>query len=368
LRKYSIAVVPLDGVGKHLIPIGVEALRKTQQIVGGMNLEFTFYDAGFEYFLKTGKRIPNGFQEAMEASDAMFCGSVGQFDLKIPPSDYPEFRVGGALATFFRKGLGNTIGIRPLTLMPGFECPLKGKDRIDVVLLRQTSEGGYNTPGAIIGNDMAYDINIVTRSATETIAHYAFKLAQSRNGRLQDGKKMVTVGVKQGSLACLDFYRKVFLEIAPQYPDVEFQTTQVDALAEHIIKDPNRFDVVVCENMHGDIIGDIGSYLTGGMGVAPTADVGGITPHFRPNHGTFPRAVGKNIANPIAVFMTGAFMLEMLASDYGDGALRTGATLIRRAVEKHLIGGGVRTRDMGGTSTTDEVASALLAAMEDVPV
>lgn len=360
MRRYNIAVVPLDGVGKHVIPIGVKALQRVQTVVSGIDLEFEFYDAGFEYFLNTGKRTVEGFKEAMEAADAMFCGSAGQFDSNISPVDYPEYGVDGPFSAVFRRKMGNTIGLRPLVLMPGFECPLKGKERIDIALLRQTSEGGYNTPGKIIGNDMAYDMNVVTRRATEIIAEYAFKLAQNRNGRLQDGKKMVTLGIKGASLVCLDFYRRIFNEISPQFPDVEFQTTQIDALAEHIIKDPNRFDVVVCENMHGDIIGDIGSYLVGGMGVTPTADIGGITPHFRPNHGTFPRAVGKNFANPVATFMTAAFMLEILGNDHKNDSLRAGAKLIRAAVESHFTGGGARTKDMGGDATTDEVANALL--------
>jgi len=360
--------VPLDGVGKHLIPIGVDALRKVQAVIGGMNFTFQFYDAGFEYFLNTGKKTADGLKENLEAADAMFCGSSGQFDVNIPPSDHPEFNVGGKLTQLFRGVMGNTIGLRPFTLMPGFECPLKNRERIDMVLLRQTTEGSYRTPGTVIGKNVAYDMNIVTREPTEAIARYAFKLAQKRNGRLQDGKKMVTLGVKFGSVTCLEFYRQIFVEISPQYPDVEFQTTQIDALAEHILKDPDRFDVVVCDNICGDILGDVGSFMIGGMGVAPTADIGGITPHFRPNHGTFPRAVGQNRANPVATFMTAALMLETIGNDHDDDALRAGAKLIRAAIENHFTSGGARTKDMGGNATTDEVAGALISTIGTVKI
>ena len=237
-----------------------------------------------------------------------------------------------------------------------------------MVLLRQTTEGGYRTPGTIIGKNMAYDMSIVTREPTEALAEYAFKLAQKRNGRLLDGKKMVTLGVKQGSITCTEFYRQIFAEMSPQYPDIEFQATQIDALAERIIKDPERLDVVVCENMHGDILADIGSFIIGGMGVAPTADIGGITPHFRTNHGAFPRAVGKNLANPVATFMTAALMLEIVGNDHNDDALHAGAKLIRTAIERHFTSGGVRTKDMGGNATTDEVAGALIEAIGSVKV
>ncbi|NLK08179.1 MAG: isocitrate/isopropylmalate dehydrogenase family protein [Firmicutes bacterium] len=368
MKKYNIAVVPLDGVNKHVIPLAVDAVKKAQMMVGGLDLEFQFYDAGFEYWLKTGKRAPDGFKIAMEAADAMFCGSHGQFSLDDHPVNYPEYRAGGVFSGFFRGGMGNTIGLRPLVLLPGVECPIKGKEKVDVMLLRQISEGGYHTPGKTISNDAAYDITIVTRKPTEALAHHAFRLAKNRNGRLRDGRKMVTLGVKRGGLACQDFYWDIFNEVHEQYQDIELSYTQIDALAEHIIKDPDRFDVVVCENAHGDIISDIGSFLTGGMGITPTADIGGITPHFRPNHGTFPRAVGKNIANPIAAFLTGALMLEVLGNDHDDDALRCASRLIKQAVADYLTGGGPRTRDMGGKASTEQAATAIMDALGNIRV
>ena len=366
LKKYNIAVVPLDGIGKHVVPIGVDALKKAQEIIGGIDLEFQFYDAGFEYWMNTKKRVPDGFEADMKAADAMFCGSVGQYSYDFPMANYPEFRASGNLASFFRGGMGNNIGLRPLVLLPGIECPLKGKERIDVALLRQLSEGGYNTPGKTISNDAAYDVNLVTRGPTEAIAHHAFKLAQNRNGRRQDGTKMVSLGVKQFSLACQDFYRKIFLEVHEQYKDVELSFTQIDALFEHLLKDPDRFDVVVCENMHGDILSDVGSFITGGMGIAPTADIGGKTPHFRPNHGTFVRAVGKNIANPVAIFLTASLMMEILGNDHNDDSLRAASKLIKQGVENYLVSSAPRTRDMGGQASTDEAAKALMDSIENV--
>ena len=366
MKKYNIAVVPLDGVGKDVIPMGVEAMKKTQRIVGGIDLEFQFYDAGFEYFLKNKKRMPDNFRADMEAADAMFCGSAGQFSPDIKPGDYPEYKVGGSMPSWLRGGMGNEIGLRPLVLLPGLECPIKGVDKVDVALLRQLSEGGYSTPGKTISNDCAYDVNIVTRRPTEAIAHHAFKLARNRNGRLMDGTKMVSVSVKQGAIAILDFYRKIFLEVHEHYKDIELNFIQVDSLAEGIIKDASRFDVIVCESMFGDVLSDIGSFLTGGMGIAPTADIGGITPHFRPNHGTFVRAVGKNFANPLATFLTASLMLEVLGNDYDDDGLRAGARLIKQGVQNYLASDAPRTRDIGGTASTDEAGKALMDSLDSV--
>ncbi|MEM5816552.1 MAG: isocitrate/isopropylmalate family dehydrogenase, partial [Desulfitobacterium hafniense] len=146
------------------------------------------------------------------------------------------------------------------------------------------------------------------------------------------------------------------------------QFTQVDALAEHLIKDPDRFDVIACENMIGDIIGDIGAYITGGMGITPTADVGGVTPQFRPNHGTFPRAVGKGFANPLASILTAGLLLDTLGNDRGDDNLRRGARLIEKAVEDNLTTGGPRTKDLGGTANTFATAEAVFKAMEVVKI
>jgi len=365
MKKYSIAVNPLDGVGKELQPFGVKALQKAQEIVGGFELDFQWYDGGKEWSAKTGLSLPENFRENMEAADAMYNQSAGYYteEMAKPGAKYKKDNWGGVI---FRGGLGNTIGLRPLTLLPGFYCPLKGIERIDIYLLRELSEGNYITPGKIVNNFAAYDTQVVTRPIIEKIVEYGFKLAMNRAGRLSDGKKIINLGNKDGGIACTDFYRQIMLEIAPKYPQVEIQFTQIDALCEHLVKDPDRFDVIVCENMHGDIVGDIGALLAGGMGVTPTGDIGGITPHFRPNHGSFPRAIGKNFCNPIATFMTGSLMLEVLANDNQDEALRAAAILIKKAVEYNLVNGGARTKDMGGTAGTDVAAEAIIDCLSKV--
>jgi len=366
MKKYNIAVVPLDGIGKELHPYGVEVLKKAEKIVGGFELEFQWYEAGVEYAFKTGKGMPDNFYEEMCAADAMYCGSCGHFDVGMAKTDYPEYRIGG-IWNFFRTGMGNVIGLRPLTLLPGVPTPLANPKKIDIYLVRELSEGCYVTKGSEISDEAAYDVQVVTRETTEKLARYAFEVAKNRQGRLLDNKKMVTLATKDGASGILSFYRKIFSEIAPEYEgQVELQYLEIDALCDHMIKAPERFDVIVCENMHGDIVSDIGACITGGMGVTPTADVGGITPHFRPNHGTFPRAVGKGFANPIATIMTAWLMLDTLANSNNDNALKAGAKLIRDAVEYNLAHGGPRTRDLGGNAGTDEAAKGILEAMDKV--
>jgi len=369
MKKYNIAVCPLDGINKELIPYGVEVLKKAQEIVSGFELGFQWYDAGVEYAYRTGRAMPDNFYEDMCAADAMFCGSMGHFDVEMAKTEYPAFKIGAPIANFFRSGMGNVIGIRPLTLMPGVPTPLKNRDKIDIYLVRELSEGFYVTPGTTISDNAAYDVQVVTRKVTEKLADFAFQAALNRNGRLLDGKKIVTLANKHGASAILDFYRKIFGEVAKRYEDqVELEYLDIDALCDHMIKAPERFDVVVCENMCGDIVSDIGACITGGMGVTPTADVGGITPHFRPNHGSFPRAIGKNFANPVATIMTAWLLLDTLGKSNSDDALIAGAKLIRDAVEYNFVNGGPRTRDLGGIANTDEAAKAILAAMEKVKI
>jgi 3-isopropylmalate dehydrogenase/tartrate dehydrogenase/decarboxylase/D-malate dehydrogenase len=327
------------------------------------SLGTTDYDAGFEYYTKAGVAMPENFHAEMESADAMFCGSTGQFDPLVPLSKYPDFRTGN-LVGFFRRGMGNTIGLRPLRLLSGAKTPLRNLTRMDIMLVRELSEGGYITPGSILHDDVAYDVQVVTRSVTEKLAKYAFQCAASRNGRLSDGKKTITLGNKQGAVACLDFYRRVFTEQAVLHPEIAMEFVQIDALAEQLLKDPSRFDIVVCENMFGDILGDVGACIIGGMGITPTADVGGVTPHFRPNHGTFPRAAGKNFANPTAAILTAKLMLEYLAVTYKDEALYMASTLILRAVEHNFATEGPHTVDMGGSNSSEEVTTAICASME----
>lgn len=367
-RTYKIAVLPLDGVGKELIPLAARSMETAQKVLGGFSLDFQYYEAGVEYAVKTGKMAPDGLRDDLVQADAMLCGSGGHYDLEMSKTEYPGYAVGFPIVQFLRGGMGNDIGFRPLRLLRGVSCPLKDREEIDVFLVRELAEGLYIYPGHMIGDEAAYDTMVVTRKVTENLARASFDLARSRNGRRMDGKKMVTLGNKHGAVTCFDFYRKIFTEVSSEYPDIELQFTQVDALAEHLIKDPDRFDVIACENMVGDIIGDIGAYITGGMGVTPTADVGGITPQFRPNHGTFPRAAGKNIANPIASILTAALLMDTVGTSSKDEALRAGGRLIQRAVEENLLTGGPRTKDMGGCASSTEVAEAIFEKMKTIRV
>lgn len=364
MKNYNIAVIPLDGIGKEVIPLGAKAMSKAQEILGGFELSLQYYDAGVEYAVKTGKMCQEDLMEGITKADAMLCGSTGHYDINMSNTDYPGFKIGYPILRHLRGGMGNSIGLRPLKLLVGVDCPIKGKEEIDVLLMRQLSEGFYAYPGDIIGENAAYDTIVVTREETKKFAEACFEFSRTRNGRRSDGKKMVTLGNKQGVVASFDFYCKIFAEVASKYPDVELQFTQVDALAEHLIKDPDRFDVIACENMIGDILGDIGAYITGGMGITPTADIGGITPQFRPNHGTFPRAVGKNIANPFASIMTAHLLLTTLGNQFNDDALLRGGKLILDAMEFNLSNSGPRTKDMGGSATTTEAAEAIFKAME----
>lgn len=369
MKKYNIAVVPLDGIGRELHPMAVELLKRTQQIINGFELDFQWYEAGQEFASKTGRLVPDGFFENMCEADAMFNGSAGFFNEEKIKVQAEDSETVGRLPQYFRVKMGNKVGLRPIKLMKGVPTVLANRDEIDILLLREIAEGGYVSPGKVLCSDnVAYDTSVVTRATAENLAHYAFQAARKRNGRLMDGKKMVTFGGKPSASCILAFYSKIFREIALQYSDIEYQDLDIDMVCEQIIKGPDRFDVVVTENMCGDIVSDIGACISGGMGVMATADIGGITPHFRPNHGTFPTGVGKNRANPTATILTAALMLDTLGDQNNDDSMRAGANLIRTAVEINYAKGGARTKDLGGAAGTVEVVNSIADTLEKVKI
>ncbi|MDR2909643.1 MAG: isocitrate dehydrogenase, partial [Oscillospiraceae bacterium] len=163
MKTYKIAVLPLDGVGKEVIPLAAQAMEKAQRVVGGFGLEMQTWEAGVEYAVRTGRMMPENLKAELDEADAILCGSGGHYDLEMQKTDYPGYQIGVHIAGFLRGGMGNTIGLRPLKLLNGLACPLKNVEEIDVFLVRQLTEGHYVNPGRIISDDAAYDTMVVTR-------------------------------------------------------------------------------------------------------------------------------------------------------------------------------------------------------------
>jgi 3-isopropylmalate dehydrogenase len=249
-------------------------------------------------------------------------------------------------------------GLRPIQLFHASDTPLKNRraGEIDFVIVRENTEGLFfarNQRGTVTDAE-ARDTLRITRAGSERLFRSAFQLAQRR-------RKHVTLVDKANVLPSMVFFRKVFDEVAAEFPDVATDRMYVDAAALHLVRRPESFDVLVTENMFGDILSDLAAALVGGMGMAPSADIGDEAAVFQPSHGTAPDIAGKGIANPVATVLSAALMLEWLElPECGDAARR-----IRAAVSAALADPQCRTPDLGGRTTTAEMTAAVVERLDD---
>jgi 3-isopropylmalate dehydrogenase len=265
-----------------------------------------------------------------------------------------------------RQKLDLYANVRPVKLRANISCPLAGKEAgdIDLVVVREGTEDLY-TPirGALERaekNEVAIDVKIVTRIGSERIIKYAFDLCLARDrGAPLDGKMRVTCVDKSTVLKSCALFREVFDEMAEDYPDIEKDYALVDAWAQWAIRRPEYYDVVVTTNMFGDIISDLTSPFQGGLGVAPSAEVGDRHGMFRPIHGSAPKYYGRNVANPIATILSAKMLLDWLAQKHNDKSAKEAADKIDNAVDLTLKEGNVLPRDLGGDSKTSEVGEEI---------
>ena len=214
--------------------------------------------------------------------------------------------------------------------------------------------------GAVVESSCATDTLVVTREGTEKVCHCAFELARQRAGRPKDGRKSVTCVDKANVFRSFAFFRQVFFEVAKQYPDIHADAVYVDAMSLYMVQEPDAYDVLVMENQFGDILSDLGAGLVGGLGMAPSAELGVGHALFQPSHGSAPTIAGQNIANPIAMILSAAMMLQWLGHRHKDQAALDGATRIEAAVASTVLQPDGRTRDVGGRCGTIEVARKLV--------
>lgn len=363
MPTYNIAVLPGDGIGKEIVREGIKVLGALEEVFGKA-LSFTFesFDAGAERFLKTGVTMPEGVFEHCRASDAMFMGAIG-----LPEARHPDGReVNGDVIFKLRFDLDLYAGVRPVKLLPGVPGPLRNISKgIDYVVVRENIEGLYasRNGGCNVRDEVVTDTIIVTRTGTRKIVDYAFRLASRRKGRPLDGKKVVTCVDKANVLKSYAFFRKIFNEVAAGYPDIGNECVYVDAMTAYQVLCPERYDVLVAENMFGDIISDLSSASVGGLGLAPSGDVGDSHGLFQSAHGTAPDIAGKDIANPIATILSAAMMLDWLGERKSDRTTLKAGEMIHEAVDAVLKTGTVRTPDIGGNSRCSEMGDAVAAAV-----
>jgi len=323
-----------------------------------LNLAYTSHVAGAQNYRETGVAMPDEvLQDCMDA-DAVLLSAIGLPDVRQPDGTevQPTMMVG------LRRAMNLHSAVRCVKLYPGAPCPLKDTGPgIDLVVIRENLEGLFASfgGGSVVGDDVATDTLVVTRKGTTQVVDYAFHLAARRNGRPTDGKKKVTCVDKANVFRSLALFRKVFFDVAKGHPDIEADAVYVDAMSYYMVQNPWDFDVLVMENQFGDILSDLGAGIVGGLGLGPSAEIGESHALFQPSHGTAPTIAGQNVCNPLATILSAGMMLDWLGDRRKDQAAIDGGKRLEDAVAKLLNDGKVRTPDIGGTSSTIEVANAV---------
>ncbi len=357
MPTYNIAVLPGDGVGPEVVAEAIKTLRALETRHPDLNFAFTEHPIGAACYQRTGTDFPDQTLEACKASHAVLFGSAGDPNIRF--SDGTEI----APQLTLRFVLDLYAGIRPIKKVPGVPALLAEDPPIDYVIMRENTEGLYASRGAGIrvGDDVAVDSMVITKNGTRRIVKYAFEIARQRQGAPVDGARRVTCVDKANILQSQAYFRQQFDQVAEQYPDTERDYAYVDAFTVHQVRRPDFYDVVVAENMFGDIISDLAAGTIGGMGMAPSADVGDQYGVFQPSHGTAPDIAGQGIANPVAQILSAALMLDWLGQRHDDAEAKTAAQTIDGAVGRALQSTSTHAADIGGQAKTCAVGDAIVS-------
>jgi tartrate dehydrogenase/decarboxylase / D-malate dehydrogenase len=337
----TIAVIPGDGVGQEVIP---EALRVLDRVG---HFEYRHFDWGGEYFLHHGHMMPGDGLDQLAQTDAILLGAIGHPDI-------PDHITLNGLLLPIRRTFDQYANVRPAILYPGVEGPLASRKPIDMVVVRENTEGEYAQVGGFLyhhqPDEIAIQYAVFTRRGIDRVVRHAFELAVSRNG-----KRRVTSITKSNAQGFgMVLWDRVFASVANEFPDIETESLLVDAAAMNFVRRPESFDVVVGSNLFGDILSDLSAIITGSIGLAASANLDPTHRHpsmFEPVHGSAPDIAGRGIVNPMAAILSAAMMLDHLGLD---------GRKVERAVASVLADGKVRTADLGGVSSTREVTDAVL--------
>jgi 3-isopropylmalate dehydrogenase len=361
MKTYSIAVLPGDGIGPEVMAVAA-AIIKEAAAQHGLKLSLTDYAAGAEHYRRSGEILPADVLAACCQADAVFLAAIGLPDVRQADGTevQPEMMVG------LRRAMNLYAAVRPIKLYPGVPTPLRDTGRgIDFIVLRENLEGLFASfgGGCRVNDRVATDTLVVTREGTERIVEFAFRLAGRRQGRPSDGRRVVTCVDKSNVFRSFAFFRQVFFEVASRHATITAEGTYVDAMSLYMVQNPSAYDVLVMENQFGDILSDLGAGIVGGLGLAPSAEIGDAHGLFQPSHGTAPQLAGRNVANPLATVLSGAMLLDWLGERHQDRAATDAGQAIESAVARVLAEGQSLPRDLGGQTGTREVGEAVLAAL-----
>jgi 3-isopropylmalate dehydrogenase len=353
----KIAVMPGDGVGKEVVPKGLKVLQAAAKKFG-FTFDTTDYPFGGEHYLKTKQTLPDSALKELAAHDAILFGAVG-----VDPrgsAQIPQGILETEILLKMRFELDQYINLRPTRLLPGVPTPLKniGPDDINMTIVRENTEGLYAGNGGFLykntPHEVANQIEVTTRHGVERCIRFAFEYAKQFN------RKKVTLVAKTNVLRFAhNLWLRAFEEVKSEYAGIETDYHHVDACTMYMVTKPKIYDVIVTTNMFGDIITDLGAAIQGGMGMAasgnlnPTRQAASM---FEPVHGSAPDIAGKNFANPIATFLSVAMMLDFLNQSRAAAAINQACKDVVADPKNH-------TRDLGGTASTTQVTTAVIAAM-----
>lgn len=354
MKNYKIAVIAGDGIGPEVMAEGMKVLKAVAEADGGFSFAFEEFLWGCEYYLKTGKMMPEDGMEMLSKFDAIFLGAVGA------PGVPDHISLWDLLLTI-RKGFDQYVNLRPVKLLNGAPCPLKDvkREEIDMLFVRENSEGEYAGSGSWLykgkENEVVIQDGVFSRKGCERVIRYAFEEARRQKRSLTSISKANALNYS------MVFWDSIFAEISKEYPDVQTHSYLVDAASMFMVKDPKRFEVVVTSNLFGDILTDLGAAIAGGMGLAAGANInpeGKFPSMFEPIHGSAPDIAGKGLANPLATVWSASQMLAF----FGQTAW---ADRLIGIIEEILTDKKVLTPDLGGNATTAEVGSEVVRKIKE---
>ena len=356
---FRIAVFPGDGIGSEVMDAALAVLAVAQQRFGGFAMVYEFLPGGAAAYRDTGVALSDDALKRAGEADAILFGAMG-----LPEVRYADgTEIAPQLDMRFHFEL--YAGVRPVKALPGSFLALRDPRaaEIDLVLIRESTEGLFAARGkGIVEHDqVARDTMVITRRVSERLFDFSFRLAERRKTLGQPGR--VTCVDKANVFTSMAFFRKIFNERAALFPSIEARHHYVDAAALDLVRRPWEFDVMVTENMFGDILSDLGAALIGGMGMAPSADVGDTHALFQPAHGSAPDIAGLGVANPIAMIQSAAMMLDWLGEKHAIASCAEAAHEVVRAITRILAEGNVRPVDLGGRDGTKAITDAVIAAL-----
>lgn len=363
-RGNRIALIRGDGIGQDVSDAAVSVLDTALEKIGLTPFHYEEIAAGAGYYKDKGVDIEPGGEERAGNADAIFLGAIGLPSIRHHDGTEisPHLRI--------RDQLGLYAGVRPVKAYPTAPQRLADKRAasIDLVILRESTEGLFYTAAVhgrsdIRGDQEVRDTLRITRATTEKLHRFGFRLAEKRKSKGRPG--LITCVDKANVFASMAFFRKIFDEIAAEFPDVDFGYNYVDAQALDLIRRPWDFDVLVMENMFGDILSDLAGGLVGGMGMAACGEIGDDHGLFQPAHGSAPDIMGQDKANPLAAILSGALMLDYLAEKFGDSGYADAALAIEEAVQKGFEQNRLRPIEFGGDMGTKAVTREIVSIMEE---